>query len=202
MQLVAAFGRSFFAPRSLWSTQLKRCTLTRRGRRLMSQKYDVVRIAESYVDSLLFGAPAEEAVRQLSGEWSRRGSLYEQALTIPERTTNTVSGYAHVVRLGGHGLLFAHTPATEVAEIKLALGAVELDQTASLLSEALALCSPYPQTVPRPQGRRKPFTSTDLRFAAIDQSVWRHPIYEKLVAHLRRNRDDILRPERGLEPVP
>ena len=163
-----------------------------------------MRIADSYFARLIDHTPASKAVWEIAGMWEPRVTQVEPwfGLSFPEHNVEMVLIYTGEVGNGGHTQLFLNRAGRIVSHVEGALAEIGLIELSELLRNAVAL---FPgQVVPLdPDEVERVVDSWDdavlARLAALDRGVWNvRDVDEHLLDYLRRNRRDVLCPERGI----
>jgi hypothetical protein len=163
-----------------------------------------MRIAASYFQRLIDHTPASEAVSEIAAMWHPRVTQVEpwSGLSFPEHNVQMVLIYTGEVGNGGHTQFFQNRAGRIVSHVQGALAEILLLELSEVLRHAVAL---FPgEVVPlEPDAVDRVVDSWDdavlARLAALDRRVWNvRDVDEHLIDYLRRNRRDVLRPERGI----
>jgi hypothetical protein len=164
---------------------------------------DTAPIATDFFNRLLHETDALEAVGILSDRWGVRARSTGPwlGLSRPEHQVSMVLIYVGEVGNGGHTQFFSNRGGDIVTRVRAALrdiGLVELDV---FLEDAVAV---FPEgDVPSDCAEvdRLLEVCGEDRLAELerlDRDVSRIDPYPRLIAYLRENERDVLRPERGL----
>lgn len=173
---------------------------------------EVMRISSGFFRRLLHQTEPREALEGLAATWApriRKGHP-TLGLSAAEHTVHVVTAYVEAVTSGGHPAFFFAFPAETgmTARVAEGLAALGLRVIARAFGEACCLwpgqaiatfdnAAELDRAMQDRSSAGFPGRATEV----LDQAVWRsNDVEPALLAFLRAHEDELLRPERGLEP--
>jgi hypothetical protein len=164
---------------------------------------DTAPIATSFFNRLLYETDPLEAVGILSDRWSVRARSTGPwlGLSRPEHQVSMVLIYVGEVGNGGHTQFFSNRGGDIATRLRAALRDIGLVDLDVLLEDAVAVFPEGEVPSDRAEVDRLLEVCSEGGLAELDRldrEVWRVDPYPRLIAYLRENERDVLRPERGL----
>jgi hypothetical protein len=160
-------------------------------------------IATDFFNRLLYETDALEAVGILSDRWNVRARAAGRwlGLSRPEHQVSMVLIYVGEVGNGGHTQFFSNRGGDIATRVRAALRDVGLAPLEVLLEAAFAVFPEGEVPADCAEVDRILEVCGEDRLAELerlDREVSRFDPYPRLLAYLRENERDVLRPERGL----